>query len=82
MSHLGIYSETLSTLALMMSRLITNKYVNLVSTVRGHPFMTSTQRGQVDEGRRVSSMWTSSEKIELTEVILSSSHAKKLAFLY
>jgi len=29
----------------------------------------------------VSSMWTSTQKLEATDVILSSSHAKKLAFL-
>src|SRR6218665_3580431 len=62
-------------------------------TVRGHPFMTSTRRGARGSGsggrmwtggRRSSPMWTSTQKIKLksTDVILSSSHAKKLASFY
>jgi len=48
----------------------------------GHPFMTSTRRGvrlrwtHVDRGRGSSPMWTSTQKIEFTDVILSSFHAK------
>src|SRR6218665_2422777 len=57
--------------------------------IRGHPFMTSTRRGQ-----RVRLQWTQVDggggpapcgrphrnlKLESTDVILSSSHAKKLA---
>ena len=61
-----------------------------VSPIRGHPFMTSTRRG---EGVRL--RWTHVDgarggpaacgrphrnlKLEPTDVILSSSHAKKLA---
>ena len=62
---------------------------NSQQTVRGHPFMTSTRRG---EGVRL--RWTHVDggespgpcgrphrkfKLESTNVILSSSHAKKLA---
>src|SRR6218665_1790606 len=61
-------------------------------TVRGHPFMTSTRRGArgSGSGRR---MWTGGGdparcgrphiklKLEFTDVILASSHAKKLASL-
>ena len=55
--------------------------------VRGHPFMTSTRRGSGSGGR----MWTGAGgpaprgrphrklKLESTDVILSFSHAKKLA---
>src|SRR6218665_3935414 len=54
--------------------------------IRGHPFMTSTRRGEGSGGR----MWTGEGpapcgrphrtlKLESTDVILSSSHAKKLA---
>ena len=54
--------------------------------IRGHPFMTSTWRGSGSGGR----MWTGGRgpapcgrphrklKLESTDVILSSSHAKKL----
>ena len=55
--------------------------------------MTSTRRGKVevvrlrwtpaDREREVSIMWTSTQNtIESTDVILSSSHAKKLALLW
>jgi len=58
-------------------------------SVRGHPFMTSTRRGSFSGGR----MWTGGQapfgrphrklKLESTDVILSSSHAKKLvSFLF
>ena len=52
--------------------------------------MTSTRRGRgvrlrhADGGRGVSSMWTSTQKIsklEPTDIILSSSHTKKLTFV-
>src|SRR6218665_1199050 len=56
-----------------------------------HSFMTSTRRGRVvrfrwmhaDWGRGVNSMWKFTQKIfklEPTDIILSSSHAKKLVF--
>jgi len=62
-----------------------------MNTVGGHPFMTSTRRG---EG--VGLRWTHVDgggsapcgrphrrlKLEPADVILSSSHAKKLAFFY
>src|SRR6218665_4205397 len=67
-------------------------YVYFIESVRlfwGHPFMTSTQRGRGSgSGGR---MWTGGGgpaqcgrphrqlKLESTDVILSSSHAKKLA---
>src|SRR6218665_639136 len=55
--------------------------------LRGHPFMTSARRGSGSSGR----MWTGGGsapcggphrtlKLEPTDVILSSSNAKKLAF--
>jgi len=60
------------------------------ATIRGHPFMTSTRRG---EGSGLGGrMWTGGGgpapcgrphrkwKLESTDVILSSSHAKKLAY--
>src|SRR6218665_574805 len=45
----------------------------IFSTVRGHPFMTSTRRGEgvrlrwthVDGGRGSSPMWTSTQKIKI-----------------
>jgi len=58
----------------------------------GHPFMTSIRSGVSSsggrmqmggEGRDISSMWMSTQKafkLEPTDVILSSSQAKKLAF--
>ena len=55
--------------------------------VRGHPFMMSTWRGSGSGGlmlmeeRGVSSMLTSTHRLEPTDVILSSSHAKELAFI-
>src|SRR6218665_3222306 len=57
--------------------------------VKGHPFMTSTRRGrgqaQVDacgRGEGSSPMWTSTQKLKLESIdmILSSSHAKKLVY--
>src|SRR6218665_2337699 len=61
--------------------------VDKSTPVRGHPFMTSTRRGSGSGGRTwtgSSSMWTSTQKIKLesTDVILSSSHAKKLASFF
>jgi len=61
-------------------------YHHMLFSVRGHPFMTSTRRGSGSGGR----MWTGGGKphvdlqtrkfkLESTDVILSSSHAKKLA---
>ena len=56
---------------------------------RGHPFMTSTRRGRGSGSGGC--MWMGSApcgrphrklKLESTDVILSSSHAKKLASFY
>ena len=59
---------------------------NRVVTVRGHPFITSTRRGEwgthVDgEGVKphVAPRPQRKLKLESTDVILSSSHSKKLA---
>jgi len=57
-------------------------------TIRGHPLMTSTRRGQaqVDTcGRGKGGQAPSGRphrKLESTDVILSSSHAKKLALFW
>src|SRR6218665_1531700 len=71
----------------MFTNIITRK-MRLKSC--GHPFMTSTRRGQAQMGR----MWTGEEcqapcgrphrklKLESTDVILSSSHAKKLSSFF
>src|SRR6218665_422616 len=54
----------------LQTRIVLNK-----APVRGHPFMTSTQRGvPAPCGRPHRKL-----KLESTDVILSSSHAKKLA---
>ena len=58
--------------------------------VRSHPFMMSTQRGRVvwlrwmhvDGRRRSAPCGCTNRKLEPTDIILSSSHARKLAFLY
>src|SRR6218665_1755914 len=68
---------------------VNKEHVKGVKSVRDHPFMTSTRRGEGSgsDGR----MWTGEGgpapcgrphrklKLESTDVILSSSHAKKLA---
>ena len=81
----GIYSEALCALAYVMLK---SRY----ERIRGHPFMTSTRRG---EGVRL--RWTHVDgeggpapcgrphrklKLESTDGILSSSRAKKLASFF
>src|SRR6218665_1386094 len=46
-------------------------------SIRGHPFMTSTRRGE--GGQAQMDACHRKLKLESTDVILSSSHAKKLA---
>src|SRR6218665_3712949 len=74
------------------NRILTSKQSKIcfgAALIRGHPFMTSTQRGrgqaQVDAcgrgrvGQAPCGRPHRKLKLESTDVILSSSHAKKLA---
>ena len=66
-----------------------NSEIEMEMITRDHPYMMSTQmegRGQAQgthvDGEGISSMWTSTKKLEPTDVTLSSSPAKKFVFLY
>jgi len=59
----------------------------VLSTLRGHPFMTSAQRGRASQAQVDASGWGQlhvdvHKKLEPNNVTLSSSHAKKLVLLY
>src|SRR6218665_1218539 len=67
---------------------VSSQAVLQVRNIRCHPFMTSTRRGSGSGGR----MWTGGQapcgrphrklKLESTDIILSSSHAKKLGVFF
>src|SRR6218665_701984 len=73
---------------LMTFILVIDRFPGCTFPIRGHPFMTSTRRGAGSGGR----MWTGMGGqapcgrphrkliLESTDVILSSSHAKKLVY--
>src|SRR6218665_426803 len=70
---------------LMIFTLVIDRIPGCKVPIRGHPFMTSTWRGQaqVDGGGGQAPCGRPHRKLKLesTDVILSSSHAKKLVFV-
>src|SRR6218665_1516729 len=75
---------------LMTFILVIDRFPGCTFPIRGHPFMTSTRMGQaqVDACRRGWGGQASCGrphrklKLESTDVILSSSHAKKLVYFF